>query len=406
MQMPKIFLKFYSDYRLFLLYANRRLCYKPKIRDFISKTGRCMLNYREIAAALLIFVSSARAAEPVWQPEKTWVFAVGVLNFDTKGLATWPDAGRVDAEMIDAFKKRGVREERIVFLKNADATKANIEAKFADLLGKTAPGETLVFYYAGHGGRDYNDAARPVSLVTYDTKSTWLVSEVLETIEKHFKGSNAFLFADCCHSGALAAEALKRGQKINYLVLTSAQASSRSTGNWTFTRCLVDMLTGNQALDINGDGKITLAEAARFCEDEMAFFESQLSCSAVKGHMGADIVMSLTKGVKHARVGDHCEGLDKNQWWKLKILDSKENSQFFVTWVGFEKKFDCWLGLERLRPYTPPTIPGGTACEVEWDNTWYAAKVVRSKLGLQLVHYDGYPDADDEWVPMNRIRVK
>ncbi len=108
---------------------------------------------RRIALVLLFLTSlPAFAAESVWQPAKTWVFAVGILNFDTKGLATWPDAGRKDAEMIDAYKKRGVPADHITFIKNSDATKANIVRQFNELLAKTDADDTLIFYYAGMGG--------------------------------------------------------------------------------------------------------------------------------------------------------------------------------------------------------------------------------------------------------------
>jgi hypothetical protein len=36
---------------------------------------------------------------------------------------------------------------------------------------------------------------------------------------------------------------------------------------------------------------------------------------------------------------------------------------------------------------------------------WYKAKVKQTRLGLHLVHYEGYPDADDEYVPRKRMRL-
>ena len=361
---------------------------------------------RKISVLLcLVWVARVFSAETVWHPEKSWVFAVGVLNFDTKGLATWPDAGRVDALMIDAYKKRGVPEDHIVFIKNSDATKAHVTRAFVEQLSKAGADDTFIFYYAGHGGRDYNDPKRPSWFVTYDTKQSWPLVEVFDAIDKHFKGSNVLITADCCHSGALAIEAAKRAGRINFGVLASSHATSRSTGNWTFTQCLVDMLNGNPALDQNGDGKITFGETAQYCEEEMAFFEGQLSCSAAKGHFASDLVMASTTGAKHAHVGERCEAEDAKKWWKVKILDSK-NDQVFVTWLGWEKKWDRWIDEKLLRPYVPAKFEPGTAVEVEYDKTWYPAKIKQNKLGLQYIHYRDYPDVDDEWVPPDRIRVK
>ncbi|MEI6235860.1 MAG: caspase family protein [Planctomycetota bacterium] len=353
----------------------------------------------------LLFVARVFAADAVWHPQKTWVFAVGVLAFDDKSYATWPDKGRQDAVMIDAFKKRGVPADQIVFIKNTDATKANVTASLNAFLAKPAEGDTLIFYYAGHGGRDMNDPKRTAWFVPYDTKSSWKMGDVCAAIEKNFKGSNVLLTADCCHSGALAIEAGKRGGRINYGVLTSAFATTISTGNWTFTQCLINVLNGNPALDANGDGKITFGEAAQYCENEMAFFEGQLSCSAAKGHFSTDLVLAKNAGPKQPRVGELCEAMDTQKWWKVKILDSRKG-EVFVTWLGWEKKWDRWIDEKQVRPYTPPAFKTGAVVEVESGGKWYAAKVIDSKLGLNRVHYDGYPDADDEWVVGERVRVK
>lgn len=351
------------------------------------------------------FVARAFGGEAVWHPEKTWVFAVGVLEFDTKTLATWPDKGRVDAIMIDAYKKRGIPDDHITFIKNKDATKAYLVKSFNAFLAKIGADETLIFYYAGHGGRDYNDPKRASYFVTYDSKLGWTVSEVFDAVEKHYKGSQVLMTADCCHSGAIALEAEKRAGRINFGVLASAHATSRSTGAWTFTRCLVDMLEGNPMLDYDGNGSITFGEAARYCEEEMSFYEGQLSCSTAKGHFSTELVLAKTAASKKDHVGERCEAEDENKWWKVKVLDSKKG-QVFVTWLGWDKKYDRWIDEKLLRPFKPATFPTGAAVEVDYDGKGYPSKIIQNKLGLVLIHYDGYPDIDDEWVAPDRIRMK
>src|SRR5688500_3463928 len=159
------------------------------------------------------------AESPVWEPAKTWVFAVGVLQFDSPSLQTYPEEGRVDAQLIEALKKRGVPSEHIVFIKNEKATKTYITGELEELLKKTSQGDTLLVYYTGHGGRDYSDPKRPVNFITYDTAANWTVSEMFDSIESNFKGARALLVADCCHSGGLAVEAASRSKKIGYGVL-------------------------------------------------------------------------------------------------------------------------------------------------------------------------------------------
>lgn len=355
--------------------------------------------------SLVCTAGSVAAMETAWNPTRTWVFAVGVLNFDTKGLATWPDEGRVDAKMIDVYRARGVPAEQIVFLKNNEATNAQVQRRLVELLNRTQTNDTFIFYFAGHGGRDYRSKNRTCSLVCYDVLNSWPVSSIFDSIEKHFKGSRVILTADCCHSGGLATEASQRKSKLAYGVLTSAHVSSKSTGNWTFTQCLVDVLSGTPVSDYDWDGTITFSEAARYCEAEMAFGEGQISSSTTAGGFSDSFTLGKTTGVKLPRIGDHIEGEDKGKWWPAKVLESKDG-KCFVTWYGWDKKYDCWLEPQRMRAAEKKTIDIGTKGVVEWDGQTYPATVIGEKLGLNFIHYDGYPDSDDEWIRPSRFKQK
>src|SRR6188768_4298877 len=132
--------------------------------------------------------ATARAERPAWEPEKTWVFAVGAIQFDDPTLTSWPDAGRVDARLMKVLEKRGVPAEHILFIKNEEATRKNIAQKFTPFLKRIGEDDTLLFYFAGHGGRDYSNPARPCAFVTYDTASRWAVRSIFETVEQNFSG--------------------------------------------------------------------------------------------------------------------------------------------------------------------------------------------------------------------------
>jgi len=359
------------------------------------------------AAWLLVWwlaLAPLLAQSPVWDPGKTWVFAVGVLNFDNPKLTTWPDEGRVDQVMIDAYRERGVPEEQIVFIKNADATKAEVTRRFAEFLRRAGNRDTLVFYYAGHGSRNFKDAARPVSFMTYDSNANWSTLEVLDAIRQNFNGTMALITVDCCHAGQIALDVARRNVRPRYGVITSSQASAKSTGNWTFTQCLVDALRGKAQLDFDGNGAITFAEVAKHCDLEMAFCENQRTGYFATGGFPQDLVLAKTSAPDAPRVGERCEGEYQGKWSKVKILAAKDG-KFHVTWIGRAKKFDSWVKADQLRPHTPKSMAAGTPVEIEWRKKWYPGHIVRSELGLLLVHYDGYPATDDEWLPMHRVRV-
>ena len=359
---------------------------------------------------ILMLCASPLLAES-WEPEKSWLFATGVLEFEA-GITGWPEEGRVDSVMVQAFKHRGVLPERVTFLKNEHATKQAMIRGFRDQAIAAGEDDTLIFYYAGHGTRRYIKDERQSSVVPYDSKpgdvdSDLPISRVFDIIEKSFKGRKVIILADCCHSGEFKVEAEKRAaasDKFSYAVLTSAHASSRSTGAWTFTQCLVDMLDGNALIDKNEDGDITFAETASYCESEMAFAEQQLSCSAVTTKFTDALVVAKAGARQGADVGKHIEAQDAGEWWRARVIDTREG-EYFVSWIGYGPEWSRWVKVSQTREFQPDVHKVGTKIEVEWDGTWYPAVVKETRLGLHYVAYDGYPEADNEWVPMNRIRL-
>jgi hypothetical protein len=353
--------------------------------------------------AALLLTSPLLAAGPAWEPEKTWVFAVGILRFAGKTTNDWPEAGRKDEVMLATLKERGVPAEQIVFLKNEQATLGQLRKRLAEFVSRPGKDDTLIFYYAGHGGRDYSEPARPVHLVPYD-RDRWPTAEVLDTIEAGFKGSRVLLTADCCHSGGLAEEAAKRRGDNSYGTLTSARSSATSTGSWAFTESLIDVYRGAASADLDHDGAITFAEAGQYADLKMAFRENQRATTAVAAEFPRAFTFAKVKGPVAQRVLVGCDGRDKGKWYKAEVLSARDG-KYFVTWPGWDRSHDSWLAAADLRPTDRNGYADGTRVEIQWGKKWYPGKVVRTELGLLLVHYDGYTAADDEWVPVTRLRV-
>jgi hypothetical protein len=351
----------------------------------------------------LVLALAAAAADSTWQPQRTWVFAVGVLKFEGEALHGWPEKDRKDVDLIRALRGRGVPAAHIVFLKNEDATLAHIRESFEGLLARPGAGDTLLFYYAGHGGRSYRDAARPVHFVPYDSKNGWPVAEIVRTVADGFKGAQAILTADCCHSGALAEEAARTSGEMAYATLTSARASARSTGQWTFTQCLVDLFDGRSSVDLDHDGQITLSEAAQFADLKMAFHEAQRSSFASTTGFPPKFVVSRAAAAAPKETAlERGEGWWQGKWYPAEII-AGHGGRYRVTWPGWDRSYDAWLTPGELRARAQDAPEKGAAVDVEWNGKRYPGKLVKTELGLLLVHYDGYPAADDEWVPLKRV---
>ena len=97
-------------------------------------------------------------------------------------------------------------------------------------------------------------------------------SDLLQDLRR-FRGERVLLFADCCYSGGLedVAQSL-HADGLAAAALTSASrwsASPTSTGNWTFTQVLIDLLAGDPLADRDGDGAIRFAEAGFEVEQAM-----------------------------------------------------------------------------------------------------------------------------------------
>lgn len=347
-------------------------------------------------AALAVLALQA----PEWDPARTWVFMVGVLEWKDPNVERYPKEGRRDAELAALLEKRGVPRTQIVFLKDEEATLARIRKEFVDFLAKARG--TLFIYYAGHGVKD--DAGNayflPYDSVDAIEKSGWSIPSLFDDLEKHAGAAQALVTADCCYSGALADEARKR--KLRTACLASSRASAESTGRWTFTEQLLAGFRGEPRLDLDGDGQVRLEELARDTEIEMAFSDEQLSTFHAAGVPPA-LSLSSAKPKSHPRVGERLEAKRMDGWRRASIVQV-EDARVRVRFV--DESPEEWVGADHLRAWNPAHRAAGDAVEVKWRKAWYPARILEGKLGVHRIHYEGHGDEWDEWVSSSRVRPR
>ena len=347
-----------------------------------------------------------------WNPERTSVFVVGLLEWEHPDIwNAFPDCqkDRRDQQLVEHFREAGVPDDRIVYLCDAQATKNRIQRAFCKLLDETNEGDLLIFYFCGHGYRDAETGQ--TWFANYDAgqrdASAWNVASIFATIEQHFRGNRALLLADCCHSGALYDEALQhRGSRIQYAALTSSYSHNTSTGNWTFSDCLLAGLRGEAEVDLNDDKIIELDELAHYSELELAFIEGQKAMFAATDKFPRNAHLArVEEGVKPG-VGQRIEAESDGKWYKAKIIDL-DDQQVEVHYVHFDDSWDEWVSRDRIRPYQPAQFAAGDKVEVHWetDGKWYPATVLKAWYGLELVRYDGYDSSSDEWVGSDSVRL-
>jgi hypothetical protein len=362
---------------------------------------------------MAVFVGG-HAAALEWKPSKTWVFDVGLLQWERTDLwSSFPNCmkDRRDEQLAKFFHDAGVPKDHITYLQDSQATKRRIEEALVAMLDQTEEDDLLILYFCGHGYRDADTGG--TWFACYDAadknSSGWSVRRIFTTIEDHFNGKRALLLADCCHSGALYDEAKRRSadSDIAYAVLTSSYAHNTSTGNWTFSDSVLAGLRGEGQVDLNGDEEIDLSEIARYSETELAFVEGQKSMFTASADFPRKAVMAEVAEAAEPRVGQRLEVLYKDKWYRAKSI-AADGEQLQVHYCDFDDSWDEWVGPERVRPYRPAQFADGDKVDVQWesDEKWYPATVVRGWYGLHQVRYDGYDESSDEWIGPSRIRLR
>jgi hypothetical protein len=368
--------------------------------------------FQIFALIFLFFISTScvftqkPAAPPPgkWEPQRTWVFFVGLLEWqDSENLPSFPQKNRRDEILLNELRGRGVPESQIVYLKDGQGTTEKIQTEFVKLLGKTKPGDTLFVYYCGHGYKDENARAFMASYDAGDSVEGWAMDSVPDTIEKFFKGSQAIIALDNCYSGAMAAAVKSKPRRVSYAVMTSSLASEVSTGNWTFTEDLLSAFRGDAFMDSNKDGKITFAELKNNAEEDMLFGEEQMATFAFTGSFSPQMPMADSIAGTSPRLGERIEAYSIDGWYKGYITDAKAD-KFKVHYYGYEYDEDEWVTAKMIRQPKIAQYAVGQKVEVEWKKKWYPAKVLEVKGGAHYITYTDYGSEWDEWVPSGRIR--
>lgn len=162
----------------------------------------------------------------------------------------------------------------ITILLNETATTANIQAAILKLTSGTKTGDSLFFYYSGHGAtfgnsktstKDDIDSAIIPSDYTKGgfILDDWLYAHLASVVPK---GVSLWAFTDCCHSGTMFD--LKYNWKFNP-VCKVGKVTSYKADDWN----------NNFNLSITKESKETLGDVYLFsgCQDEQTSADAFIS---------------------------------------------------------------------------------------------------------------------------------
>jgi hypothetical protein len=296
-------------------------------------------------ALLILCLCLPLWCEQEWSPKSSSAIIVGLLEWkDSKAWKGWDKANRRDQQLVGALQKLGMPAENILYLKDQQATRSQILSKISSHLKKTGPGSTLWVYYCGHGYLDEQGTFYWVPYDGYETETLISLPQLRQALSP-FTGSRIILAADCCHSGALAQWGMPGSDTWGSLYSTSKP--SQSTGNWTFSDCLLDVFKGQPTADHNRDGCITMAEVGQFVSEQMLFAEGQEA-----GSTGLDS-LRIARCVRPLRAGEgqlvEVNYKGEGTWWKARVLE-RQGKRAKVRWLGLSEDYpDEWVPIRHFK---------------------------------------------------------
>jgi hypothetical protein len=155
------------------------------------------------------------------RPKRVGVF-IGVSEYEDPGVRPLR-VSHVDAQSLAAAMKQYGKLDEAVVLVNREATLRNIQYAIQDgLPAATKPGDLVLIYWSGHGGRTSNlDGTEPDGydeyLVPYDgrlepadaIRQTMLLDKTFGRWVQELDGRVLVVIIDACHSGGQTQGAVK-----------------------------------------------------------------------------------------------------------------------------------------------------------------------------------------------------
>jgi len=161
-------------------------------------------------------------------------------------------------------------------------TRANIESNINWLMTDARPGDTLFFYYSGHGSSmrdsssDETDGKDEVLIpLDYETKGVitddWLYNNMVNRVPE---GARLWAFTDCCHSGTMI------DLKFNFRSLCELRTGKLQRGMVYNSRDWSDRFTMSLERSRDTRGKVCLFSG---CQDQ----ETAADAFLANRHQGA-----------------------------------------------------------------------------------------------------------------------
>ena len=241
----------------------------------------------------------------------SWAIVVGIDKYQK-----WPQLQYAvrDAEGVGQMlvQKFGFAPERVLTLKNEQATRTGILAAFHDRLahGNLQPNDRIFVFFAGHGATRKLSSGRDLGyIVPYDADPDKLATDAIpmteiQNIAESLPAKHALFVMDACYSGLGLTRGAANGaflrdnaRRLGRQMLTAGGtdqlvSDGGPNGHSVFTWTLLQALGGKG--DLNGDGLITGTELAAYVAPAVSSVSQQTPAfGSLPGSEGGEFVFEL-----------------------------------------------------------------------------------------------------------------
>ncbi|WP_281913275.1 polysaccharide deacetylase family protein [Massilia varians] len=271
-------------------------------------------------------LSGTGAPAPVQRSAATgyansWAIVVGIDKYQK-----WPQLQYAvrDAEGVGQLlvQKFGFAPERVITLKNEQATRTGILAAFHDKLahGNLQPNDRIFVFFAGHGATRKLSSGRDLGyIVPVDADPDKLATDAIpmteiQNIAESLPAKHALFVMDACYSGlgltrgaANASFLRDNAKRLGRQMLTAGGADQLVSdggpnGHSVFTWTLLQGLGGKA--DLNGDSLITGTELAAYVAPAVSSVSQQTPAfGSLPGSEGGEFVFELPEESEFLNTG-------------------------------------------------------------------------------------------------------
>ena len=154
-----------------------------------------------------------------------WLFVIGIENYEYTSNISY---AKRSAEMFAkiAYKKLGVKKSNSFIMINNGATQAKIKTNMKRMLRRVKTGDTIYFYYNGHGIPIPSLKNKPFMLAS-DSEPDFVADEKFFSLQNIYnqlsnsKASKIVAIVDSCFSGVTDAKPILRGVAATKMVAKS-----------------------------------------------------------------------------------------------------------------------------------------------------------------------------------------